>query len=58
MTADLPSSKKFTMLERWIMDQQKKRLLVEQSWVQKQQKAKEKLTTCFYKLKVCFDFNF
>jgi hypothetical protein len=40
------------------MDQQKKRRLVEQNYAQKQQKAKEKMTTCFYKLKVCFIFNF
>lgn len=35
------------------MDQQKKRLLVQQNWMQKQQKAKERMTTCFHKLKVC-----
>ncbi|CAJ2634413.1 unnamed protein product [Trifolium pratense] len=51
VSADLPSSKKFTMSERWIMDQQKKRRLVEQNYAQKQQKAREKMTTCFYKLK-------
>lgn len=38
------------------MDQQKKRRLVEQNWVQKQQKAKERMTACFHKLKVCFNF--
>ena len=33
------------MSERWIKDQQKKRLLVEQNWGQKQQKAKERMAT-------------
>ncbi|KAJ1395171.1 SNF2-related, N-terminal domain [Sesbania bispinosa] len=51
VSADLPSSKQYTMSERWIMDQQKKRLLVQKNWVQKQQKAKERMTTCFHKLK-------
>ncbi|XP_004508316.1 uncharacterized protein [Cicer arietinum] len=51
VSADLSPSQKYTMLERCIMDQQKKRLLVEQKWVQKQQKANERMTTCFHKLK-------
>ncbi|XP_052116777.1 chromatin structure-remodeling complex protein SYD isoform X31 [Arachis duranensis] len=42
---------KYTMSGRWIMDQQKKRLLVQQNWVQKQQKTKQIMTTCFLKLK-------
>ncbi|MED6121684.1 hypothetical protein PIB30_032453 [Stylosanthes scabra] len=42
---------KDTMSGRWIMDQQKKKLLVQQKWVQKQQKTKQKMTTCFLKLK-------
>lgn len=53
--ADLPPPK-YTMSERWIMDQRKKRLLVEQNWVQRQQKTKQKMATCFHKLKVCFTF--
>ena len=56
-SANLSPSPKYTMSERWIMDQQKKRLLVEQNSVQKQQKTKQKMATCFLKLKVCFTFN-
>ncbi|RZC04584.1 chromatin structure-remodeling complex protein SYD-like isoform X1 [Glycine soja] len=51
VSADLPPSPKCTMTERWIMDQQKKRLLVEQNWVLKQQKTKQRMATSFYKLK-------
>ncbi|KAK7264579.1 hypothetical protein RJT34_32188 [Clitoria ternatea] len=51
VSADLPPSPKYTMSEKWIMDYQKKRLLAEQNWVQKQQKTKQKMATCFYKLK-------
>ncbi|KAK7387852.1 hypothetical protein VNO78_22648 [Psophocarpus tetragonolobus] len=51
VSADLPPSPKYTMLERWIIDQQEKRLLVEQNWVQKQQKTKQRMATSFHKLK-------
>ncbi|KAK7363636.1 hypothetical protein VNO77_05786 [Canavalia gladiata] len=51
VSTDLPPTPKYTMSERWIMDQQKKRLLVEQNWVQKQQKTKQRMATCFHKLK-------
>ncbi|KAL2339088.1 hypothetical protein Fmac_013534 [Flemingia macrophylla] len=51
VSADFPSSPKYTMSEKWIMDQQKKRLLVEQNWVQKQQKTKQRMATSFHKLK-------
>ncbi|CAK8563616.1 unnamed protein product [Lathyrus sativus] len=51
VSTDFPSSKRFTMSERCIMDRQRKRLLVGQNWVQKQQKAKERMTKCFHKLK-------
>jgi len=53
VAGDLPHSPKYTMSERWIMDQQKKRLLIEQNWVQKQQKTKQRMATSFHKLKVC-----
>ncbi|KAF5452399.1 hypothetical protein F2P56_027401 [Juglans regia] len=49
--ADMSPSPKYTMSEKWIMDQQKKKLLVEQSWALKQQKAKQRIATCFHKLK-------
>ncbi|KAM1066671.1 hypothetical protein ACFX2B_021816 [Malus domestica] len=48
---DLPPSPKYTMSEKWIMDKQKKKLLDEQTWILKQQKAKQKIATCFQKLK-------
>ncbi|XP_027916125.1 chromatin structure-remodeling complex protein SYD [Vigna unguiculata] len=51
VSGDLPSSPKYTMSERWIMDQQRKRLLVEQKWVQKQHKTKQRMATSFHKLK-------
>ncbi|KAE9602017.1 putative DNA helicase chromatin remodeling SNF2 family [Lupinus albus] len=50
LLGDLPHPK-FTMSERWIMDQRKRRHLVEQNWVQRQQKTKQKMTTSFHKLK-------
>ncbi|XP_027331720.1 chromatin structure-remodeling complex protein SYD [Abrus precatorius] len=50
VSGDLPPPK-YTMSEKWIMDQQRKRLLVEQNWVQKQQKTKQRMATCFHKLK-------
>ncbi|KAG2407182.1 Chromatin structure-remodeling complex protein [Vigna angularis] len=51
VSGDLSPSPKYTMSERWIMDQQRKRLLVEQKWVQKQQKTKQRMATSFHKLK-------
>ncbi|KAI4345492.1 hypothetical protein L6164_012612 [Bauhinia variegata] len=51
LVSDLPRSPKYTMLERWIIDQQRKRLLVEQNWMKKQQKAKRKIGSCYDKLK-------
>jgi hypothetical protein len=53
VSTDSPPSPKYTMSEKWLMDQQKKKFLVEQSWVQKQQKTKQRIATCFDKLKVC-----
>jgi hypothetical protein len=54
-STDSPPSPKYTMLEKWIMDQQRKKLLTEQGWVQKQQKTKQRIATCFDKLKVCLE---
>ncbi|XP_016647529.1 PREDICTED: chromatin structure-remodeling complex protein SYD isoform X2 [Prunus mume] len=48
---DLPPSPKYTMSEKWIMAKQKKKLLDEQNWTLKQQKARQKIATCFHKLK-------
>ncbi|XP_052312585.1 chromatin structure-remodeling complex protein SYD isoform X17 [Populus trichocarpa] len=50
-STDSPPSPKYTMLEKWIMDQQRKKLLTEQGWVLKQQKTKQRIATCFDKLK-------
>ncbi|RZB54805.1 Chromatin structure-remodeling complex protein SYD isoform D [Glycine soja] len=51
VSADFPPSPKYTMSERWIMDQQKKRRLLEQNWMLKQQKTKQRMATSFHKLK-------
>ncbi|KAJ6980971.1 LOW QUALITY PROTEIN: chromatin structure-remodeling complex protein SYD-like isoform X2 [Populus alba x Populus x berolinensis] len=50
-STDSPPSPKYTMLEKWIMDQQRKKLLTKQGWVLKQQKTKQRIATCFDKLK-------
>lgn len=55
-TDSLPSPK-YTMSEKWIMDQQRKKLIVDQSWVLKQQKTKRRIATCFDKLKVCYEIS-
>uniref|UniRef100_A0A2P2ME95 Uncharacterized protein MANES_15G017800 n=1 Tax=Rhizophora mucronata TaxID=61149 RepID=A0A2P2ME95_RHIMU len=39
------------MSEKWIMVQQRKKLLVEQNWLLKQKKTKQRISTCFEKLK-------
>lgn len=52
ISSDLLPSPKYTMLEKWIMDQQKKKLLVEQNWVLRQQKSDKKIAACFNTLKV------
>ncbi|TYH50363.1 hypothetical protein ES332_D10G201500v1 [Gossypium tomentosum] len=49
-TDSLPSPK-YTMLEKWIMDQQKWKFLAEQKWVVKQQETRQRIITCFTKLK-------
>ncbi|XP_054807322.1 chromatin structure-remodeling complex protein SYD isoform X1 [Prosopis cineraria] len=50
-SAEMPASPRFTMSEKWIMDQQKKRHQFEQNWVRKQQKTRQKIISCFDKLK-------
>ncbi|OMO77372.1 Glutamine-Leucine-Glutamine, QLQ [Corchorus olitorius] len=49
--SDSLPSPKHTMSEKWIMDQQKRKLLAEQNWVLKQQKTKQRIITCYTKLK-------
>ncbi|KAL4387085.1 hypothetical protein GQ457_09G023060 [Hibiscus cannabinus] len=51
VSTDSFPSPKHTMSEKWIMDQQKRRFLVEQKWVAKQQKTRQRIVTCFTKLK-------
>ncbi|XP_040374993.1 chromatin structure-remodeling complex protein SYD isoform X7 [Rosa chinensis] len=50
-SVDFPPSPKYTMSEKWIMDKQKKKLLDEQTWTLKHQKARAKIVTSFHKLK-------
>ncbi|CAK7332875.1 unnamed protein product [Dovyalis caffra] len=50
-STDSPPSPKYTMSEKWIMDQQRKKLLTEQNWLLKQQKTKQRIAICFEKLK-------
>lgn len=52
-SSNLIPSPKYTMSEKWIMDQQKKKLQDEQNWILKQQKTKQRIAACFHKLKVC-----
>lgn len=55
VSADLPPSPpKYTMSEKWIMDQQKRKLLMEQTSALKQQKTDRRIAACFDKLKVLF----
>lgn len=54
-STDSPPSPKYTMSEKWIMDQQKKKLLAEQNWALKQQNTRQRMTSCFNKLKVCYE---
>ncbi|GKV39037.1 hypothetical protein SLEP1_g46868 [Rubroshorea leprosula] len=49
-TDSLPSPK-YTMSEKWIMDQQKRKYLADQNWVLKQQKTRQRIAVCFNKLK-------
>ena len=51
--SELPTSPKYTMSEKWIMDHQKQKHLKDQKWLLKQQKTRHRIATCFYKLKVC-----
>ncbi|GKU85565.1 hypothetical protein SLEP1_g222 [Rubroshorea leprosula] len=51
VSADSPPSPKHTMSEKWIMDQQKRKLLTDQNWILKQQKTRLRIAACFNKLK-------
>ncbi|XP_011034240.1 PREDICTED: chromatin structure-remodeling complex protein SYD-like isoform X2 [Populus euphratica] len=56
-STDSQPSPKYTMSEKWIMDHQRKKLLTEQNWVLKQQRTKQRISTCFYKLKETVSFS-
>ncbi|KAL9401079.1 hypothetical protein Peur_004928 [Populus x canadensis] len=56
-STDSQPSPKYTMSEKWIMDHQRKKLLTEQNWVLKQQRTKQSISTCFYKLKETVSFS-
>ncbi|XP_021862250.2 chromatin structure-remodeling complex protein SYD isoform X5 [Spinacia oleracea] len=47
----LPPVPKYTLSEKWIMAHQRRKLAAEQKWVQKLQKADQRITTCFSELK-------
>ncbi|CAN1149904.1 Chromatin structure-remodeling complex protein SYD [Linum perenne] len=48
-TMDLPPPK-YTMSEKWVMDQQRKKLLAEKSLALREQKARQRMATSFNKL--------
>ncbi|XP_008803891.1 chromatin structure-remodeling complex protein SYD-like isoform X2 [Phoenix dactylifera] len=49
---EIPSSPpKYCTSEKWIMDQQRRKLIAEQKWALKQRKAEERIAACFDKLK-------
>ena len=51
-SSTFPHSPKYTMSDKWIMDHQRKKLFVEQNWGLKQQKRKQRIATCYNRLKV------
>lgn len=48
-TDRLPSPR-HTMMEKWILDRQKRKHLSEQKWSEKQQKAEKRIASCAEKL--------
>lgn len=53
MSTNRQSSPKYTIVEKWILDRQKRKVLAEHNWAQKQQKTSQKITACSDRLKVC-----
>lgn len=53
-STDRLSSPRHTMLEKWILDQRKRKLISEQKWSKKQQKTEERIAASAEKLKVCY----
>ncbi|XP_077230318.1 chromatin structure-remodeling complex protein SYD-like isoform X2 [Tasmannia lanceolata] len=52
LSNDLPHSlPRYSTSEKWVMDQQKRKICEEESWALKQRKTEERITVCFDKLK-------
>lgn len=49
---DFPPAPKYTTSEKWIMEQKKKKLVIEQNWALKQKKTEQRISACSEKLKV------
>lgn len=49
---DLSPAPKYTTSEKWIMEQQKRKLVIEQNWALKQKKTEQRIAACSEKLKV------
>lgn len=52
LSSDLPPSPKYTTSEKWILDQQKRKILVDQNWKLKQKKTDQRIAACYNTLKV------
>lgn len=46
-----PFKAEYTTVEKWILDQRKRKHLEQQNWAQKQRKTEEKIAVCFHQLK-------
>lgn len=51
-SVQLPRKLEYTTIEKWTLDQKKKKQLEEQSWAQKQRKTEERIAVRFHQLKV------
>ncbi|KAI8526239.1 hypothetical protein RHMOL_Rhmol13G0293200 [Rhododendron molle] len=51
---DLSPAPKYTTSEKWIMEQQKRKLVIEQNWALKQKKTEQRIAACSEKLKAFF----
>ncbi|KAL8131393.1 hypothetical protein AgCh_007358 [Apium graveolens] len=51
VATDFPPSPKYTTTEKWIADQQKRKLFTEKTWALKQQRTQQRITACSEKLK-------
>ncbi|KAA8528106.1 hypothetical protein F0562_035025 [Nyssa sinensis] len=51
VSTDLPPPPKYTTSEKWLIDQQKRKLLTEQNWSLKLRKTEQRIAACSDKLK-------